>query len=305
MRVAASIRCSRPEMTDILNLALIQTRTPATPAAALEHARPLILQAAASGAQLILLPECANLMEARKERKAQVVTTEAEDIFIQGVRDLAESLRVDILIGSAIIKSETDESPRSSSDSGSAPKNANRSLLINARGDITARYDKIHLFDADTPDGRSYRESATMRPGEEAVVVQTPIAGSAGRLGLTICYDVRFPHLYRALAKRGANMIAMCAAFTVPTGKAHWEVLLRSRAIETGCFVLAPAQGGLHEDGRTTYGHSMVISPWGEVIARLDHDRPAVLEVSIDLSEVDRARQALPSLQHDREFRVL
>ncbi|MCR6658612.1 MAG: carbon-nitrogen hydrolase family protein [Asticcacaulis sp.] len=275
-------------MTDILNLALIQTRTPATPAAALDHARPLILQAAANGAQLILLPECANLMEARKEHKAQVVTTEAEDVFIQGVRELAQSLRVEILIGSAIVKSEIDE------------RAANRSLLIDARGEIVARYDKIHLFDADTPDGRSYRESAAMRPGEAAAVAVTPWGG----LGLTICYDVRFPHLHRTLAGQGANMIAVCAAFTVPTGRAHWEVLLRARAIETGCFVLAPAQGGLHEDGRTTYGHSMVISPWGEVIARLDHDRPAVLEASIDFSEVTRARQALPSLQHDREFRV-
>lgn len=275
-------------MTDILNLALIQTRTPATPAAALAHVRPLVLQAAANGAQLILLPECANLMEARKKHKAQVVTTEAEDIFIKGVRELAQSLRVEILIGSAIVKSETDE------------RAANRSLLIDARGEIVARYDKIHLFDADTPDGRSYRESATMRPGEAAALADTPW----GKLGLTICYDVRFPHLYRALAKAGAKMIAVCAAFTVPTGKAHWEVLLRARAIETGCFVLAPAQGGLHEDSRTTYGHSMVIAPWGEVIARLDHDRPAVLEASIDFSEVSRARQALPSLKHDREFRV-
>ncbi|HTM80728.1 carbon-nitrogen hydrolase family protein [Asticcacaulis sp.] len=276
-------------MTDILNLALIQTRTPANPADALEHVRPLIMQAASNGAQFILLPECANLMEARKEQKALVVTTEAEDVFIRGVRELAQSLRVEILIGSAIIRSGIDA------------RAANRSLLINARGDITARYDKIHLFDADTPDGRAYRESATMRPGENAVVAQTPW----GSLGLTICYDVRFSHLYRTLAKSGAKMIAVCAAFTVPTGKAHWEVLLRARAIETGCFVLAPAQGGLHEDGRTTYGHSMVIAPWGEVIARLDHDRPAVLEASIDFSEVTRARQALPSLQHDREFRVL
>jgi predicted amidohydrolase len=287
-------------MADILNLALIQTRTPADPAAALAHVRPLILQAATGGAQFILLPECANLMEARKEQKARVVTTEAGDGFIKGVRELARQLRVEILIGSVIVKSETDERPRSSSDSGSATKNANRSLLIDARGEITARYDKIHLFDADTPDGRAYRESATMRPGEAAVMAETPWGG----LGLTICYDVRFPHLYRTLAKHGAKMIAVCAAFTVPTGKAHWEVLLRARAIETGCFILAPAQGGLHEDGRTTYGHSMVISPWGEVIARLDHDRPAVLEASIDFSEVRRARQALPSLQHDREFRV-
>lgn len=296
--MAAWIRCLPPKMADILNLALIQTNTPATQEAALAHVRPLILQAAAGGAQLILLPECANLMEARKEQKAQVVTTEAGDTFIGGIRELARQLRVEILIGSAIVRCDIDDRPRSGSDS--ATKNANRSLLIDARGDITARYDKIHLFDADTPDGRSYRESATMRPGEAAALAQTPW----GRLGLTICYDIRFPHLYRALAKQGADMIAVCAAFTVPTGKAHWEVLLRARAIETGCFVLAPAQGGLHEDGRTTYGHSMVISPWGEIIARLDHDRPAVLETSIDFSEVIRARQALPCLRHDREFRL-
>jgi len=274
--------------TGILNLALVQTRTPATPEAALEHARPLILQAATNGAAFILLPECANLMEARKEQKALVVTSEDEDVFIRGVRDLAKQLRVDILIGSAIIKSGVDD------------RAVNRSLLVNTRGEITARYDKIHLFDADTPDGKVYRESASVKPGEQAVVAQTPW----GKLGLAICYDVRFAYLFRALARQGADMIALPAAFTVPTGQAHWEVLLRARAIDTGAFVLAPAQGGTHEDGRVTYGHSMVISPWGEIIARLDHDRPAVLEASIDFSEVARARQALPSLQHDREFTV-
>ena len=274
--------------TDILNVALIQTRTPAHPAEALEHARPLLMQAAGNGAQFILLPECANLMEARKEQKALVVTTEDEDVFIRGVRDLAQQMRVEILIGSAIVKSGVDD------------RAVNRTLLINAHGDITARYDKIHLFDADTPDGKVYRESASVRPGEQAVVATTPWGG----LGLSICYDVRFAHLYRALAKAGANMIAVPAAFTVPTGRAHWEVLLRTRAIETGCFVLAPAQGGSHADGRVTYGHSLVVNPWGEIIARLDHDRPAVLEAQLDFSEVAAARQALPSLRHDRDFSV-
>lgn len=273
---------------DILNVALIQTRTPAHPAEALEHARPLLMQAAGNGAQFILLPECANLMEARKEQKALVVTTEDEDVFIRGVRDLAQQMRVEILIGSAIVKSGVDD------------RAVNRTLLINAHGDITARYDKIHLFDADTPDGKVYRESASVRPGEQAVVATTPWGG----LGLSICYDVRFAHLYRALAKAGANMIAVPAAFTVPTGRAHWEVLLRTRAIETGCFVLAPAQGGSHADGRVTYGHSLVVNPWGEIIARLDHDRPAVLEAQLDFSEVAAARQALPSLRHDRDFSV-
>ena len=273
---------------DILNVALIQTRTPAHPAEALEHARRLLTQAASNGAQFILLPECANLMEARKEQKALVVTTEDEDVFIRGVRDLAKQMRVEILIGSAIVKSGVDD------------RAVNRTLLVNAHGDITARYDKIHLFDADTPDGKVYRESASVRPGEQAVVATTPWGG----LGLSICYDVRFAHLYRTLAKAGANMIAVPAAFTVPTGRAHWEVLLRTRAIETGCFVLAPAQGGSHADGRVTYGHSLVVNPWGEIIARLDHDRPAVLEARLDFSEVAAARQALPSLRHDRDFSI-
>ncbi len=270
-----------------LHVALIQTRTPADPARALDHVRPLICQAALGGAEFILLPECANLMEARKDQKVLVMTSEDKDAFVAGVRDLARELKVEILIGSAIVHSGTDD------------RAVNRALLINTVGDVTARYDKVHLFDADTPDGKVYRESASVRPGDQAVVAQTPWGG----LGLSICYDVRFAYLYRALAKAGACIIAVPAAFTVPTGQAHWEVLLRARAIETGCFVLAPAQGGSHEDGRVTYGHSMVISPWGEVIARLDHDRPAVLEATIDLSEVARARQALPSLQHDRALR--
>lgn len=271
-------------MADKLDIALIQTRTPADPVAAFEHVKPLILQAASTDAHLILMPECANLMEARKDQKALVVTTESEDTFIKGVREMARDMRVHILIGSAIIKSGVDD------------RAVNRTLLINAHGDIVARYDKVHLFDADTPDGKAYRESASVKPGEQAVIAQTPWGG----LGLSVCYDVRFAYLYRMLAQGGATMIAVPAAFTVPTGKAHWEVMLRARAIETGAFILAPAQGGAHQDGRVTYGHSLVVNPWGEVIARLDHDSPAVLTATLDFSEVTRARQALPQLQHDR-----
>jgi len=278
----------------MLNLALVQLRTPAAQDAALAHARPLVEEAVKGGARFVLLPECANFVEARKEKKAALVTDEGDDAFVLGIRELAQQLKTPVLIGSAIVRAESDpEYP-------DAPRAANRGLLIGADGDIAARYDKIHLFDADTPDGKFYRESATMRPGERAVVADA----LPGRLGLSICYDVRFAHLYRALAKAGADMIAVPAAFTVPTGKAHWEVMLRARAIETGCFILAPAQGGLHEDGRTTYGHSLVVNPWGEVIARLDHDRPAVLQASLDLAEVAAARQALPQLRHDREFAV-
>jgi predicted amidohydrolase len=281
-------------MLDHLDLALVQLRTPADQTAALAHARPLILEAVRNGAQFVLLPECANFVEARKDRKAQIVTDEGHDAFIAGIRDLALSLKTPVLIGSAIVRAESDDACPE------APRAANRSLLIDAEGRITARYNKIHLFDADTPDGKTYRESATMRPGAHSVVAATPWGG----LGLSICYDVRFAHLYRVLAKAGARMIAVPAAFTVPTGRAHWEVLLRARAIETGSFILAPAQGGAHEDGRTTYGHTLAVSPWGEVIGRLDHDRPAVLEVALDFTEVDTARQALPQLRHDREFGI-
>lgn len=271
-----------------LDVALVQTCTPADQAAALEHARPLIEEAAKGGTQLILLPECANMMEQRRELKAQKLEMENEDVFVSGVRTLARKLGVHILIGSVIVRAEDSE------------KSANRSLLVSPEGGILARYDKVHLFDADTPDGKSYRESATMRPGEQAVVAETPW----GNLGLSICYDVRFAYLYRALAKRDAAMIAVPAAFTVPTGQAHWDVMMRARAIETGAFILAPAQGGAHEDGRFTYGHSIVVGPWGQVIAQLDHDRPAVLRARLDFSEVVAARQALPQLRHDREFRV-
>lgn len=274
-------------MVSGVDIALVQLTTPADAVAAFDHAQPLIEEAARS-AKFILLPECANLVEQRRELKAGKVVPETEDYFVRGVRQLAADLDVEILIGSAIVTAEDSD------------KAANRALLINAMGDVTARYDKIHLFDADTPDGKSYRESATMRPGAEAVVAATPW----GALGLSICYDVRFAHLYRALARRNVQMIAVPAAFTVPTGKAHWEVMLRARAIETGAYVLAPAQGGRHEDGRTTYGHSMVIDPWGEVVARLDHDRPAVLTATLDFAKVDHARQALPQLRHDREFTV-
>ena len=271
-----------------LDLALVQLTTPADQTAAFDHARALVEEAVDRGAEFVLLPECANLVEQRKDFKAGKLAREADDVFVAGMQALARDLKTPILLGSVIIKAENSE------------KAANRALLIDAEGAITARYDKVHLFDADTPDGRSYRESATMRPGDRAVVADTPWGG----LGLSICYDVRFAYLYRMLARQNVNMIAVPAAFTVPTGRAHWEVMLRARAIETGAFVLAPAQGGTHEDGRATYGHSMVIGPWGEIVAQLDHDRPAVLRATLDFAEVERARQALPQLRHDRDLLV-
>ncbi len=275
-------------MTDTLDVALIQTRTPATAEAALTHVAPLVRQAAAGGARFILTPEGTNLLEQRRDRRDGVVTTEEADVCVQGLRRLADELGVWLLIGSAIVRSGHDGDGRA----------ANRSLLVDPAGAVVARYDKLHVFDVDLPNGETYRESATVRPGDAAVVATTPWGG----LGLSICYDVRFPHLYRQLAKAGASMIAVPAAFTRPTGEAHWETLLRARAIETGAFVLAPAQGGMHEDGRKTWGRSTVVGPWGEVLAKADHDEPCVLAARLDMSAVEKARLAVPSLKHDRDY---
>ena len=275
-------------MSRTLDIALIQTRTPATPEAGLAHVGPLIRQAAAGGARFILTPEGTNLLEQRRDRRGEVIRDEADDPCLQGLRALAAELKVWLLVGSAIVRSGHEGDDRA----------ANRSLLIDDAGTIVARYDKLHVFDVDLPNGEIYRESANIRPGDTAVVADTPW----GRLGLTVCYDVRFPHLFRQLAKAGADLIAVPAAFTVPTGEAHWETLLRARAIETGAFVLAPAQGGLHEDGRRTWGRSTVIGPWGEVIAKLDNDAPGVLFATLDLAAVAKARRAVPALTHDRDF---
>ena len=271
-----------------LPIALIQTRTPASPAAALAHVEPLIREAAAGGAKLILTPEATNFLIKDPAARAAALTTEDDDAVIGGLRELARALGVWLLIGSAIVKSGREGDDRA----------ANRSLLIDDTGAVVATYDKLHVYDVDLPTGERWRESAAIRPGDVAVVADTPWA----RLGLTICYDIRFPHLYRALAKAGAAMISVPAAFTVPTGEAHWETLLRARAIETGCWILAPAQAGLHEDGRRTWGRSTVVGPWGEVVAKLDHDEPGVLFATLDFDAVTRARTAVPQLTHDRDF---
>lgn len=271
-----------------LPIALIQTRTPTTPEAAFAHVEPLIREAAAGGAKLILTPEATNfLIQDRAARDAVLVTADQDEAVVR-LRALARELGVWLLIGSAIVRSGHEGDDRA----------ANRSLLIDDTGAVTATYDKLHVYDVDLPTGERWRESASVRPGDGAVVAETPW----GKLGLTICYDIRFPQLHRALAKAGAVMIAVPAAFTVPTGEAHWETLLRARAIETGCYILAPAQAGTHEDGRRTWGRSTVIGPWGEVVARLDHDEPGVLFATLDFDAVTRARNAVPQLTHDRDF---
>jgi len=271
-----------------LPVALVQTRTPASPAAAFAHVEPLIREAAAGGAKLVLTPEATNFVVRDRARRNEVLTTVERDETVGNLRALADELDVWLLVGSAIVRSGVEGDERA----------ANRSLLVDDRGRIAGTYDKLHVYDVDLPTGESWRESASIRPGDAAVAADTPW----GRLGLTVCYDLRFPQLFRALAKAGASMIAVPSAFTVPTGEAHWETLLRARAIETGCWILAPAQGGAHEDGRRTWGRSTVVGPWGEVAAKLDHDEPGVLFATLDLDAVARARQAVPQLTHDRDF---
>ena len=268
-----------------LKAALVQLRTPATQGAALRQVAPLVRRAAAGGAELIATPEATNILQRDKVRLFEAVRPLEEDECVVGLRALARELGVWILIGSALVRRVDGHL-------------ANRSTLVGADGDVKATYDKIHMFDVDLPTGERHRESALYTPGAHAAVAQTPW----GKLGLSVCYDVRFPHLYRALAKGGAEIITVPAAFTRPTGEAHWEILLRARAIETGAFVLAPAQGGLHEDGRGTWGRSIIVGPWGEILAKAEDDEPGVIAAELDLDAVARARAAIPALANDRTF---
>ncbi len=268
-----------------MRVALVQLRTPAESVSALAHAAPLVREAAAAGARLIVTPEAANLLQRDRARLLPLLREEADDPVARGLADLAGDLGVWLLIGSVLIRRADGQA-------------VNRALLVAPDGAIAARYDKIHMFDVDLPDGQRLRESAVFAPGERAVAASV----DGVRLGLSICYDLRFPALYGALARAGAQILAIPAAFTRTTGQAHWETLLRARAIETGSFVLAAAQGGRHEDGRDTFGHSLVIGPWGETVAALDHDDPGVLLAELDLAAVERARSAIPSLANARSF---
>jgi predicted amidohydrolase len=277
-----------------LRVGLVQTRTPATHAAALAHVAPLVREAAALGARFILTPEGTNVLQKDRERLLPTLAPLEDDPVVLGLRDLARELSVWIDVGSALVKRE---------DGPDGGKAANRQAVIDPTGAIVATYDKLHMFDVDLPPrdgkrGETARESATYEPGRRATVVETPL----GVFGLTICYDMRFPALYRALALGGAKILTVPAAFTRPTGEAHWDILLRARAIETGSFVLAAAQGGFHEDGRGTWGRSMVVGPWGEVLGKLDHDEPGVLIADLDLAAADRARAAIPALKNARAF---
>ena len=244
----------------------------------------LIRAARAAGADLVLTPENTTMVEPQRALILEKARPEAEHPAIPAFGALAAELGLWLLIGSLAIR--LDETSC-----------ANRSLLFAPSGRIVARYDKIHMFDVDLPGGESYRESRTFRPGERAVTADLPW----GRLGLSVCYDLRFAYLYRALAQAGAGFLTVPSAFTVPTGRAHWHTLLRARAIETGSFVFAPAQCGEHAEGRKTYGHSLIVAPSGEILAEAGEE-PGVITADIDPAKVDEARSMIPALTHDRRF---
>ena len=267
---------------------LVQMTSGPDVAANLVEASRLIRSAAADGAVYVQTPEITTLMESERAKLFVATRPEEGNPALALFRSLARELAVWLHVGSmGVLKS--------------AEKVANRAFLISPEGIVTARYDKIHMFDVDLPNGEKYRESRNYAPGDTAVVADLPW----GKLGITICYDMRFPGLYRALAHAGATLIAVPAAFTVPTGKAHWHALLRARAIETQCFVMAAAQAGTHPSGRQTYGHSLIISPWGEIIAEADGSTAGVITADIDLSLIEEARSRVPSLTHDRAFSVV
>ena len=266
---------------------LVQMRSGRTPAQNVDAATKLIKEAKTGGAEYVLTPEMTNILERKREDLFAALAPEEKDRSLAAFRDLARRLGIWVHVGSLAI----EVLPQ---------KAVNRSFLIDPKGEIAARYDKIHMFDVDLAGGESYRESGSYRPGEIAVAVDIPW----GRVGLTICYDLRFPALYRALAEAGASFITIPSAFTQQTGEAHWHVLTRARAIETGSFVFAAAQGGRHEDGRDTFGHSIAIDPWGRVLAE-GGTEPGVILADVDPSQVAIVRARIPSLQHGRRFEMV
>jgi deaminated glutathione amidase len=266
---------------------LVQMRSGRTPAQNVDAATKLIKEAKTGGAEYVLTPEMTNILERKREDLFAALAPEEKDRSLAAFRDLARRLGIWVHVGSLAI----EVLPQ---------KAVNRSFLIDPKGEIAARYDKIHMFDVDLAGGESYRESGSYQPGELAVAVDIPW----GRVGLTICYDLRFPALYRALAEAGASFITIPSAFTQQTGEAHWHVLTRARAIETGSFVFAAAQGGRHEDGRDTFGHSIAVDPWGRVLAE-GGTEPGVILADVDPSQVAIVRARIPSLQHGRRFEMV
>ncbi len=269
-----------------MRLGLVQPSTGIDPEREAASLAAAIASLAADGADLVFTPEMSGRLDRDRARAAAGMFDEAGDPVLAAVRAAAARSGVWVQLGSLALRGPGD-------------KFVNRAFLIDAAGDIRARYDKIHLFDVDLPGGETWRESNAYAPGDNAVAAATPW----GPLGLTICYDLRFPALHRALAEAGAVMLSVPAAFTRPTGRAHWHVLLRARAIETGCFVVAAAQTGVHADGRETFGHSLVVAPWGEVLLDMG-EASGLATCDIDLAAVAEARDRVPALRHARPFAV-
>lgn len=267
--------------------AMVQMRTGVLPGPSFEQAAELIREAALQGADYVQTPEVSNMMQVNRAALFEHLADQNDDVSLKGYRDLARELKIHLHVGSLALRATPERA-------------VNRSFLLGPNGDILASYDKIHMFDIDLGNGESYRESANYQPGDTAVITDLPW----GRLGMTICYDVRFPSLYRALAEAGATFLAVPSAFTKKTGEAHWHTLLRARAIENGCFVFAAAQTGLHENKRETFGHSLIVDPWGVVLAD-GGTEPGVVLATIDPAKVEAARKSIPSLQHGRRFSVM
>jgi len=252
----------------------------------------LVRRARDADADFVMTPENTGLTEPNGKLRREKACDEANHPVLAALREVAKETGVWLLIGSLAIdlSREPETAP-------GEHRLANRSYLVDPSGSVLARYDKIHMFDVDLAGGESYRESNAFRPGGHTVLAGTPW----GVLGMTVCYDLRFPHLYRTLAQAGADFLAIPSAFTVPTGKAHWHVLMRARAIENGCFVFAPAQWGEHAEGRRTYGHSLIVDPWGEVLADAG-EGVGIISARIEVAAIAKARRMVPSLQHDRVF---
>ncbi len=271
----------------VFKAAAVQMRSGTSPERNARDMERLVREAAGQGAAYVQTPEMTGALLRDKEARAAIFTTEEDDIVVAAARRLSAELGIFVHVGSTAIRRGDG-------------RIANRALLFSPRGEVLASYDKIHMFDVDLDNGESWRESSAYEPGAEAVVVEA----NGAKLGLAICYDLRFPQLFRAEALAGAEILTLPAAFTRQTGEAHWHVLLRARAIENGAFVVAAAQGGLHEDGRETYGHSLIVDPWGKVLAEADHDEPGVIVAEIDTARSAAARAKVPNLRNARQFSV-
>ena len=277
------------EAKDTLRIACIQMRSGTDLQANVRAMGELVEEAVDQGAQYVQTPEMTGLLEKNPKRLLEVIEPQERDPAFLAAGELAKRHGIWFHLGSTAIRRP---------ETGTDGRAANRGGVFSPDGTLVATYDKIHMFDVAVDENNRWQESARYAPGERAVTVDAGFA----RIGLSICYDIRFPQLYRQLAKAGAAILTCPAAFTRPTGKAHWETLLRARAIENGAFMIAAAQGGVHEDGRETWGHSTIVGPWGEVVGRLDHDEPGVLVCDIDLEEAASARRRLPVLENERRF---